>query len=141
MGMRALVLTQTTGGVDAAKQLTACWDYINAARHLSFGGLLREGANAKDAAAAIESGAAGVIVAAYRVAEIELTGEIQAAGGTVEYVHAYEHRRLTVRSVLVSLYKQAGWSAQTIARTVGTNTEEVLDHLRRAGIRKPRRDE
>ena len=141
MSMRALILTQMTGGVSAAKQLNACWDYITAARHLTLSGLLREGATAKDARAAIESGEATVVVAAYRVAELELTGEVEAVGGKVEYVHSYESRRLTVRSMIVSLYRQAGWSAQTIARTVGTSTEEVLDHLRRAGIRKPRRHE
>lgn len=141
MSVRALILTQMTGGVAPAKQLQACWDYIGAAKHLRFGGMLLEGAGAKAAAAAVLAGEVEVVVAAYRVPELELTGEIEGVGGTVEYVHSQGPGRLTVRSVLAALYRRVGWSASTIARNVGTDTEDVLEHLRRAGIRKPRRHE
>lgn len=141
MSVRALILTQATGGVSAAKQLQACWDHITAARDLRFGGMLRQGAGPADAAAAIRTGEVGVVVAAYRVPEIDLTGEIEAAGGRVEYVHVAERGRMTVRSILVSLYQRLDWSAQRIAREVGGSTEDVIDHLRRGGIRKPRRHE
>jgi hypothetical protein len=141
MSVRALILTQMSGGVEAAKQQTACWDYITASGHLSFSGMMVKGAGATEAAAAVKAGEAAVVVAAYRVAELDLTGEIQAAGGRVEYVHRPTSGRLTVRSVLASLYRKLGWSAHRIARTVGADTDDVLDHLRRAGIPKPRRHE
>lgn len=141
MSVRALILTQVTGGVSAAKQLQACWDYITNAEHLRFGGMLTGSAGAAEAAAAIRSGRADVVVAAYRVPEIDLTGEIEAVGGQVEYVHMSDRGRLTVRSVVANLYQKLGWSAQRIAREIGGNTDDVVDLLRRAGIRKPRRRE
>jgi hypothetical protein len=141
VSVQALVLTQTTGGVTAAKQLKACWDYITAEEHLRFGGLLLQGAGATEAAAAVKAGDVQVVVAAYRVADMHLTGEIEAVGGTVEYVHKEPASRLTVRSVLASLYRRLGWSATRIAREVGGDTDDVMDHLRRAGIPKPRRRE
>lgn len=141
MSVRALILTQSTGGVTAAKQISACWDFITAAPHLRFGGMLLAGAGATEAAAAVKSGGAEVIVAAYRVPELELTGEIESVGGTVEYVHAPARGRLTARSVIAHLYRKLGWSAHRIAETVEADTDEVLDHLRRAGIKRPRRHE
>lgn len=141
MSVRALILTQMTGGVAAAKQLTACWDYIAASDNLRFGGMLLKGAGATEAAAAVKTGEVAVVVAAYRVADLELTGEIEAVGGRVEYVHQPIGGRLTVRGILASLYRKLGWSAHRIARMVDADTDDVLDHLRRAGIRKPRRHE
>jgi hypothetical protein len=140
MSVQALILTQVSGGVNAAKQVEACWDYITAAEHLTFSGVLRHGAGPAEAAAAVQAGAA-VVVAAYRVADLELTGEIERVGGHVEYVHSYSQGRLTVRKVLAALYRRVGWSASQIARTVGADTEDVMDHLRRAGIPRPRRHE
>lgn len=141
MSVRALILTQTTGGVSPAKQLQACWDYITNAERLRFGGMLVTGSGAAEAAAAVRCGDAEVVVAAYRVPELDLTTEIEAAGGQVEYVHVSDRGRITVRSVVASLYKRLGWSAQHIAREIGGDTDDVVDLLRRAGIRKPRRRE
>jgi hypothetical protein len=140
MSVQALILTHVTGDISAAKQVEACWDYITAAEHLTIGGVLRHGAGPAEAAAAVHAGTP-VVVAAYRVPDLELTGEIESVGGHVEYVHSYSQGRLTVRKVLAALYRRVGWSASQIARTVGTDTEDVMDHLRRAGIPKPRRRE
>lgn len=129
-------MMQVGGGVDVAKQTRACWDYVAGSRHLDFGPILREGAGPRDAAAAIAAGEASVVVAAYRDPELCLTEEVARVGGTVEYVHQEYHARMTARSILAAL-SRFGWSAQMIARTVGANTEDVLEHLRRAGIRKP----
>jgi hypothetical protein len=130
-----------SGGVGAAKQLSACWDYITASNHLRFGGMLLTGAGPSEAAAAVKAGEAAVVVAAYRVADLDLTGEIEAAGGRVEYVHRPTGGRLTARAILATLYRKLGWSAHRIAQTVDADTDDVLDHLRRAGIPKPRRHE
>ncbi len=140
--MRALIMTQVDGMVDDEKQRRACWDYVAGAGHLEFGPILHTGAGPKEAAASVAAGEAEVVVAAYRRSDIELTGEIEQAGGTVEYVHRDPPTRLTVRGVFAALHRQLGWSAQTIARTVGANTEDVREHLRRAGIRRqPKVDE
>lgn len=140
MGVRALIMIQKSGGVDVAKQDVACLEYIQHHGH-ELGGYLRVGATAADAARSIASGDAQVVVAAYRTRDSELTGEIEAVGGHVEYVHRHQRGHMTARSILASLYRRLGWSAQRIASEVGGNTEDVLDHLRRAGIRRPRRRE
>jgi hypothetical protein len=140
MGVRALIMIQQTGGVEVAKQATACLDYIKHQGH-ELGGYLRAGSQPVDAAKSVMAGEAQVIVAAYRVRNSELTGEIEAAGGRVEYVHREQRGPMTARSILASLYRRLGWSAHKIATEVGGNTEDVLDHLRRAGIKKPRRHE
>lgn len=138
MGVRALIMINSSGVVDVGRQMEACWEHLQTAPHLTFGGLLRAGSTALSAADAVRNGQADVIVAAYRDPKLELTGEIEAAGGRVEYAQPTGQGRLSVRGIIASLHRRLGWSATTIARAIGAPPRDVSDHLRRAGIRTPR---
>jgi hypothetical protein len=114
--------------------MDVCSTYIASVEHLALAGLLRVGSNSQQAADAIRNGEADVIVAAYRDAKLELSQEIEAVGGHVEYVQLGEVSRLTVRSIIASLARRLDWSAPTIARAIGANTQDVRDHLRRSTL-------
>lgn len=138
MGVRALIMINDSGVVDVKRQMEACWTFIQGVPGLSLAGLLRPGSDGAAAAEAIRSGEADVIVAAYRDPKLEWTGEIEAVGGTIEYVQIADHGRLTVRGIIVSLYRRLGWSSMTIARAIDGDTSDVRDHLRRSGVKHPR---
>lgn len=133
--MQALILINDRGTVDPARQLEACSAYVDTAPYLDLAGVVRHGHDGAAAADAIRAGTAEVVVAAYRDPKLELTQAIEKAGGRVEYVQPAEPGRLTVRSIVASMYHRLGWSAATIARAIGASTADVVDHLRRAGIR------
>jgi hypothetical protein len=137
VSVRVLILIQLTGGVGVPKQSAACLDYIKAEGH-NLKGFLRAGSTPVDAAKAIANGQADVVVAAYRT-ENELTGEIQRAGGSVEYVQK-PRNRVTVRGIIARLYRVLGLSPAEIATLVEANANEVRDHLRRSGIEVDRRE-
>lgn len=129
----ALVLTYL-GSVSQERQLRACMDFMRTSGNLALSGLLRPGCSAQEAAAAVAAGSAKVVVAAYRDPALDLTGEVQAAGGEVRYVHNPRDGRLTVRRVLARLYTEVGLSPERIANVLDADLVEVKDHLRRAGV-------
>ncbi len=134
MGVRALIMINPSGVVDVDRQLDACSTYIDTVPHLDLAGLLRPGADSHTAADAVRNGEADVIVAAYRDPKLELSQEIEAAGGHVEYVQLTDQSRLTVRSIIASLARRLDWTPATIARAIGASTADVRDHLRRSTL-------
>jgi len=138
MGVRALIMINNSGAVDTTRQLEVCSTYIETVPHLELAGLLRPGSDRADAAAAVRNGEADVIVTAYRDPKLELSQEIEAAGGHVEYVQLTEVSRLTVRSIIANLARRLDWSAATIARAIGATTADVTDHLRRSTLPRKR---
>jgi len=133
MGVRALIMINDSGVVDDDRQMDACYEYIDAIPDLDLAGVVRHGTDTNAVADAVRSGRADVVVAAYRDPKLEISQEIEAAGGRVEYVLA-DQGRLTVRSVITSLARRLGWTPATIARAIGATTADVVDHLRRSTL-------
>lgn len=137
--LRAVILTRAEGDIDPQRQTRACMNHILHAG-LTLTGLLRHGSTSLDAAAAIATGDANLIVAAYPVRGDDLEDVVEAAGGRVVYVHNPDAgHRLTVRRIIARLHTEAGFTPQYIATVIGANVREVEDHLRRSGITPPRR--
>lgn len=135
MGVRALIMINGSGAVDIDRQMEACSTYIDTVPHLDLAGMLRPGSDSHSAADAVRNGEADVIVAAYRDPKLELSQEIEAVGGHVEYVHLVDQGgRLTVRSIIANLSRRLGWTPSTIARAIGTTTQDVREHLRRSTL-------
>ena len=134
MGVRALIMINGSGAVDIDRQLEACSTYIETVPHLDLAGVLRPGSDTHSAADAVRAGEADVIVAAYRDPKLEISQEIEAVGGHVEYVHLNEASRLTVRGIIANLAARLDWTPATIARAIGATTADVRDHLRRSTL-------
>lgn len=139
MSVQALIMINDRGAVDTEKQMEACSAYIDTATHLNLAGIVWHGVDGAAVADSIRNGEADVVVAAYRDPDLQLTGEIESVGGHVVYVQMSDHGRLTVRDVVASLSRRLGWSASTIARAIGSSTADVSTHLRRAGLRPPKK--
>ena len=137
--LQTLVLTYDDASVSQDRQLRACMGFLEHAGDLVLAGMLRPGCTAAEAAAAVAAGGADVVLAPYRSAELDLTGEIERVGGQVRYVHKPAEGRLTVRLVLARMHTALGISAEKIARVLDVSLAEVKDHLYRAGIPAPRR--
>ncbi len=134
MGVRALIMINGSGAVDVGRQMDICATYVNTVSHLDLAGVLRPGTDTHSAADAVRNGEADVIVVAYRDPKLEISQEIEAVGGHVEYVELTNNGRLTVRSIIASLARRLDWTPAMIARAIGTTTQDVRDHLRRSTL-------
>lgn len=127
----ALILIRQVEQLDLRRQLVACMRLLEQAGY-TLAGLLQPSAEIDHAAALVRTGAAEVVVVAY--SDDELDQQIQQAGGRVEPVYRTT-RRTTVKGMIATLYTDEDWAVQRISRTFGIRFEDVVDHLRRSGIR------
>lgn len=130
--VRAVILLQPEPAVD--RQLAVVMPHVEAAGHL-LDGVVRPGGEAA-VLAMVRAGTVDVVVVAVDTGG--LGADVRAAGGRLEAVHHHDAPRATVRELLAVLYRDEGWSVARIAQTFSFNPRDVVDHLCRAGIQRPR---
>lgn len=116
-------------GVETDRQFAVALPYVEQAGY-TLDGVVSAGGE-RDAAAM-----ACVVVAAF--AEDGLAELVAAAGGRLEAVRRSDYGRATVRGILAVLYRDERWSVAKIAQRFGMGPNDVVDHLRRAGVWRTR---
>jgi hypothetical protein len=119
-------------GVPAELQESACLEYCQRKQYTVDSVCSEPG----DAAALVESGSAGVIVAAFRRSEDRAMGQrVHAAGGRVEYTRTPPAARPLDSDDLAAALHERGNTVEQIAQMLGESTQEITRSL--SGLRQP----